>query len=133
MYYLLSSTLELIVKKYAVFIKQNRSNYKMVKYSDESMVTLFMLLGDGLGLEHYIAFLQDENQLDFFGNVTSIKKQGNMVIVTLDENMFPDSIPFITTIDNLVNILNENRRFQRLEVDRIEIVLDNNKLSVTGN
>ncbi len=119
------------MQRKAIFINEGQV-YRVKERSDPSMFTLFMFLGDGLGYDSYIKFLEDNKRNEFLGNISVIEKKRTQAVITIDDNIIPNADPFITTINNLIAILKEYKRLELLGVNKIEISLDNDQLSIKG-
>ncbi len=106
--------------------------YKQIEYNDKSMNTLAIFLNDGIGFKSYIEFLENQQDVEFSGNISWLEKQGKLVTIEIDDYVYPNMHPFTTTIDNLLTILKEYKRLFYLEVDIIKISLDDNVLTITS-
>lgn len=120
------------MQRKAIFMNEGQV-YRLKERSDPSMFTLFMYLGDGLGYDSYIKFLEDNKRNEFLGNISVIEKKGSEAIITIDDNIISNAVPFITTINNLIVILKEYKRLELLGVDKIEIALDDDQVTVNGS
>ncbi len=120
------------MQRKAILMKEGEV-YRLKERSDPSMFTLFMFLGDGLGYDSYIKFLEDNKRNEFLGNISVVEKKGNEAAITIDDNIIPNADPLITTIDNLVVILKEYKRLELLAVDRIEILFEDGNVRVIGH
>ena len=59
-----------------------------------------------------------------------MEKHNNLVTVTLDDTIFPDTKPFVTTINNLIFILRKWHYYKALLVDTIKFVLKDDPAQV---
>lgn len=121
-----------MLEKYAVWKKTNQNSYIMSQNNDMSMAMLCFLFGDGLGLETYVDYLEDDEKKTFTGNFSMMQKHNSTVTVMIDveeSGVLPD---FSTTIDNLIRILKEYHYYEEQLVDVIKISLIGNELTVIG-
>ncbi len=120
------------MKKYISIIKVEPLIYKLDKYSDDSMFTLYMCLTDGLGSDSYVKFLEDDQRVRFGGNICNMDKSVNLVSLAIDEDIIPNLPVFKISISNLIKIYKEIARLKDLGVSRINITLDNDVLCVSS-
>lgn len=121
------------MKKHAVFVKVKDHMYMFNGASDTSVFTLYMFLGDGLYRVSYFEFLSNSHEHEFYGNVSSMHKEGNNVTVTFYNKIIPGMLPFTTSIENLITIIKEWDRLRLLGVNEIDFSLDNDVLAIVGN
>ncbi|MGE0009357.1 MAG: hypothetical protein AB7F19_02340 [Candidatus Babeliales bacterium] len=111
-------------KKNVIWYRVKNKVYRRAEYHDETMATLSLFFEDGLDFPTYIDFLKDPSENILFGNICILKKNGKMVSVSISDYIFPGLPSLITTIENLIKIINEYDRLEDLEVARIEISFD---------
>ncbi|MGE0009570.1 MAG: hypothetical protein AB7F19_03430 [Candidatus Babeliales bacterium] len=121
------------MKKHAIFKKVKDHMYLFNGASDSSVFTLYMFLGDGLYRSTYFEFLENAQEKEFYGNITTMQKQGSMVTVALTADIIPNMLPFTTTSENLIQILKEWDRLRLLQVNEIKFSLENDVLEIVGN
>lgn len=121
-----------MIKRYSIWQKIEKYMYKQIEYNDKSMNTLAIFLNDGIGFKSYIEFLENPQDDEFSGNISWLEKKGKLVTIEIDNYVYPNMPPFTTTIDNLLTILKEYKRLFYLETNKIEIKLEDNKLSISG-
>lgn len=121
------------MQKYIFITKSDQMSYKLNKYSDDMMFTLYMCLTDGLGTESYINFLEDCARVRFSGNICSMIKLDDMISLSIDEGIIPNLPIFNSSIDNLIKIYKEINRLKDLGVNKIYITLDNDVLTISGD
>ncbi len=121
-----------MIKKFIVWHKLNNGLYQIKEYSNRTMLTLAFFLNDGLPFELYINFLKNENQQEFQGNISLIEKKENIVIISMDDYVYPNMPSFKISIDNLIKIIEEYSRLYFLGVNRIEISLNNGIVTIEG-
>ncbi len=119
------------MKKFIIWQKIAAGVYKRTNYSHNAMITLALFLIDGLSIQSYIQFLENGEQF-FSGNIADLEKNGDSITIILDEYVFPNMPTFTTTIKNLVTILQEYRKLEKLNVEHISIILDNEQLLIEG-
>lgn len=56
-----------------------------------------------------------------------------MVIIRMHDAIFPNMPPFTTTIENMIEILQEYEKLYFMEIDRIEITLEDDILTIRGD
>lgn len=122
-----------MLKKFITWQHVEKYVYKELEYSDEDMITLSFFLGDGIGIKPFIEFLQNSKETEFFGNISELEKRGKLVKVSIDDYIYPGMPPFTTTIENLIMILEEFKRLRMLEIKKIELILDDENLTITGH
>lgn len=120
------------MQQYMTFLQEKLFHYKLDKYSDDTMFTVYMCLTDGLGMESYVNFLENTERVRLGGNICSIVKLGKMVSLSIHEEIIPDLPVFSTSIDNLIKLYKEIKRLEDLGVNKINISLDNDELLILG-
>jgi uncharacterized protein (DUF736 family) len=100
---------------------------------DKLMATLSLFFEDGLPFQSYINFLQDNQEEKFYGNISTMRKQRHIVIIRMNEAIFPNMPPFTATIENMIEILQEYEKLYFLGVDIIEITLEDDTLTIKGD
>ncbi len=120
------------MKKNIIWYKVKNEIYHP-ECNDESMATLSLFFEDGLDFETYINFLQDKHDDKFYGNISTMQKKGSMVTICINEGIFPGMQPFTTTIENMIKILQEYEKLYFLGVGRIEIILEDDTLTIKGD
>ena len=121
-----------MLNRYAICYKLPENMYRLGEHSDESMETLSIFLGDGLSPRTYIEFLEDASKQKFSGNISVLQKYGNRVTMILFDDFFSDMIPLTTTQDNLIKIVREWNRLEDFLVGKIEVVLNDNDVTIIG-
>lgn len=116
------------MKHHAIFTRIKDQLYLCNGASDDSVFTLYMFLGDGLYRESYLDFLASNDKYEFLGNISRMTIHGDRVIVHLYDTIFAKSVPFCTTKQNLVTIINEWDRLRSTSVQAISFNLDNDIL-----
>lgn len=122
-----------MIKKYIVWKKIEKYMYKQVEYNDKSMNTLAIFLNDGIGFKPYVNFLENQKHDEFSGNISWLQKHGKFITIEIDDYVYPNMPPFITTINNLLTMLKKYKRLFYLEVNRIEITLEDDLLTISGD
>lgn len=112
--------------KISIWRKIEQNGYLQVAYSHPVMLTLEIFLNDGIGFSSYIEFLLDEARQKCAGNLSWLQKTGNMVSIEIDDYVYPDTPVLTTSISNLLKILIEYRELLKADVDKIEIIIDEN-------
>lgn len=120
------------MKKYAVFYHAHSGLYQLIEYSDISMSSLFTFLRDGLPLDSYVNFLKDAERNTFYANVCELEKNDELITVSVDQYIYAGAPSFTMTKDNMLYLLLEWRRLTDLEIDKIEIDIDGNNVSIKG-
>ena len=119
-------------KKFIIWQHVQSYIYNEIEYSGEDMMTLSLFLDDGVGIKPYVDFLLDSKRTEIFGNISELEKQGKLVKVSIDDYIYPGMPPFITTIENLIVILEEFKRLRLLETKKIELILDDDILTINA-
>jgi hypothetical protein len=116
--------------RYAVWHKLETNVYALVDYSDETMATLSLFLGDGLPAKYYIEFLEDNHEHKSTFNITTLHKMKHLVQVTLIDDFFAHMPVFITTIENLIKILKAYSQNERALVNEIKVILQDDSVEI---
>ncbi len=120
-------------KKSLIWKKVKSEIFQVKEYSDDSMFTLAIFLEDGLDVQTYIDFLNNEQKEKLYGNISVLRKKNKIVTASINEDVFSNIIPFTTTIENMIRILQEYEKLYFLRVDRIEIILEDDILTIKGD
>ena len=105
--------------------------YKLSDNSDKSLYTLYLFLCYGPYPDSYIAFLEDKNRTTFYGNVANLQNNSDLVTIEIDEFLVPDVPSYTITQKNLLEALIGYEKYKILGVDSIEIILDDDVLTIT--
>ena len=121
------------MKKMAVIKKLMQDIIKITEDSNKELNTVFTLLILGSGSDVYITFLKDKNKAEFQDEESILSKKNDLVTIEINDYLFPGHPSFTTTQVNLLNILKEWRRLKELQPDRIELVLEDDVLTMKGD
>jgi len=93
-------------KKY-LKLKKIRDGYKCVEFSDQVLTTLYMFLDDYYCFTSaFRELINDPTIEEFGGNITSLEKKGDRVVIIFDLDDDPYKDAFETSIEELIRILN---------------------------
>ncbi len=93
--------------KKLILYKSDNDLYKVKYYSNEIMLVLSIFLEDGLDLDRYISYLCDITREAFFGNISRMQKNGQNVLIYINEDIFSNMPCCEISIINLIYILQE--------------------------
>ncbi len=119
------------MKRNIIWHKVKNETYQP-ECNDELMATLCLFFEDGLPFQSYIDFLENKYKNNFIGNISEMEKKEEKVTISINEHIFPNKPIFVTTIENMVDILQEYQRLYYLGAEKIEIYLDDDKLMIKG-
>lgn len=117
---------------YITWQKLSNGIYKRVSCSDDFMDTLSLFVEDGLETERYVSFLEDKKLQEFYSNISYLKKNGDNVTIFIDNDIFPDMIPYEMKTCNLIAFLNELHKLKKKGAENIRFSLQNDVMDVSS-
>ncbi len=105
--------------------------YVRDNYLGDNMATLSLFLMDGLETEKYVDLLQDLCEKEGYFNFSWLKKQGRMVTIYINQDIFPNILPFTISINNLTLILQKLQQLERSSIDKITLSYQDDEVLFT--